>query len=113
LSRLGERVAETVGGLGGEVAHSANEDQAAAAEERKRPARRDQSVGRQLVRVEDLAIARRGRIVGEDGPGQAFDQLVEQEKLRPVQEEERRDTPPRRVAEEGGDLQLRTLRRPS
>jgi hypothetical protein len=64
--------------------------------------------------VENFAIAGRGgRIVGEDGAGQALDQLVEQKGLGPVQEEERRDTPSRRVAEEGGDLQLRTLRRRS
>jgi hypothetical protein len=64
--------------------------------------------------VENFAIAgRRGGIVAENGAGQALDQLVEEERLRPVQEEERRDTAPRRVAEEGGDLQLRTLRRRS
>jgi hypothetical protein len=63
--------------------------------------------------VEDLAIAGRGRIVGEQRPRQALDELVQEERLRPVEEEERRDTPPRRVAEEGGDFQLRTLRRRS
>jgi hypothetical protein len=63
--------------------------------------------------MEDLTIAGRARIVGEERPGQPLDELVEQEGLRPVEEQERRDAPPRRVAEEGGDLQLRTLRRRS
>jgi hypothetical protein len=63
--------------------------------------------------VEDLAVPGGGRLVREQRPAQARDELVDQERLRPVEEEERRDTSGRGVAEEGGDLQLRTLRRRS
>jgi hypothetical protein len=63
--------------------------------------------------VEDLAIPAGGLIVGQERPGQARHHVVDEEGLGSVEEEERWDTPGRGVAEEGGDLQLRTLRRRS
>jgi hypothetical protein len=63
--------------------------------------------------VENLAIHAGGLIVGQDRPGQALQDVVDEEGLRPVEEKERWDAPGRGVAEEGGDLQLRTLRRRS
>jgi len=63
--------------------------------------------------VEDLAVPAGGLIVRQEGPRQTLDEVVDEERLRSVQQEERGDTPGRGVAEEGGDLQLRTLRRRS
>ena len=73
----------------------------------------DEGFRGELVRVEDLAIPAGGLVVGQERPGQALDDLVDEEGLGPVEEEERWDAPGRGVAEEGGDLQLRTLRRRS
>ena len=51
-------------------------------------------VGRELVGVKDLAIPVGGRlIVRQEGPGHALEEVVDQERLRPVQQEERRDRP--------------------
>ena len=47
----------------------------------------------------------RGLLIGQEGPGHALEEVVDEERLRPVQQEERRDAPGRGVAEEGGDLQ--------
>jgi hypothetical protein len=63
--------------------------------------------------MKDLAITVGGFLVGKEGSGQALEGVVDEERLGPVQQEERRDAPGRGVAEEGGDLQLRTLRRRS
>ena len=90
-----------------------NEDEAASPEKRQRRARRHEGVGRHLIGVEDLAVPAGGLLVGQEGPGQAVHDVVDEERLGPVDEQQRWDTPGRGVAEEGGDLQVRTLRRRS
>ena len=112
-SRLGQRVAEPVGRLGRQIGHAPDEDETAAAEERERGAGSHEGVGRELVGVEDLAVPVAGLLVRQERPGHALEEVVDEERLRPVQQEERRDAPGRGFAEEGGDLQLRTLRRRS
>ena len=110
---LGQRVPQAVGRLRGEIRHPAHEDEAAPGEERERGARGDERLRGQLVRVEEPRDSAGGLIVGQERPGQALHDVVDEEGLGPVEEKERWDTPGRGVAEEGGDLQLRTLRRRS
>jgi hypothetical protein len=63
--------------------------------------------------MKDLAVPARGLLVRQDGPGEPLDDVVDQEGLGTVQQEERGDAPGRGVAEERGDLQVRTPRRRS
>jgi hypothetical protein len=60
--------------------------------------------------VEDLAVPGGSLVVRQERPGQALDDVVDEERLRAMQEQKRGDTARCGVAEEGGDLQLRTLR---
>jgi hypothetical protein len=63
--------------------------------------------------MEDLAVPAGGFRLGEERLAQAIDDLLDEQWLRSVEQEKRRDTPGRGVAQDSSDLQLRILRRRS
>src|SRR5262249_9545994 len=109
----GQGVSQAVGALGREIRPSAGESGTAGGGKGKGRPPGDEGLGSDLVGVQQLAVPAGGRIVAKERPGQVLHHLLDEEHLWTVQEEERWDTPGRGVAEEGGDLQLRILRRRS